>query len=226
MSGSRSLTSTKGLKHAIERVLACPWQRCTVHFVRNMHQHCRPSQRGLVSAALRELFQAEDGEQARERTGQVIERLEPTVPKICRLLEEAEADLLAFYAFPSEHWSEAPIHEPARAREPRDRQTLRCRRDLPQRCLSDPSRRRPADRAERRVARLQTLPLRREHGAPGRREGRGPPHPSKKGRGGPRAQRRLSHQRHRRTSLHHSTRLDSSLGSSGELKFGFSIGIL
>jgi putative transposase len=95
----------EGLKHAIERVLACPWQRCTVHFVRNMHQHCRPSQRGLVSAALRELFQAEDGEQARERTGQVIERLEPTVPKVCRLLEDAEADLLAFYAFPSEHWS-------------------------------------------------------------------------------------------------------------------------
>jgi transposase-like protein len=94
----------EGLKHAIERVLACPWQRCTVHFVRNMHQHCRPSQRGLVSAALRELFQAESGEQARERMGQVIERLEPSVPKVCRLLEEAEEDLLAFYAFPDTHW--------------------------------------------------------------------------------------------------------------------------
>ncbi len=94
----------EGLKHAIERVLACPWQRCTVHFVRNMHQHCRPSQRGLVSAALRELFQAEDGEQARERLGQVIERLDPTVPKVCRLLEDAEEDLLAFYAFPAAHW--------------------------------------------------------------------------------------------------------------------------
>ncbi|MGH9300240.1 MAG: IS256 family transposase [Acidimicrobiales bacterium] len=94
----------EGLKHAIERVLACPWQRCTVHFVRNMHQHCRPSQRGLVSAALRELFQAEDGEQARERLGQVIERLDPSVPKVCRLLEDAEEDLLAFYAFPAPHW--------------------------------------------------------------------------------------------------------------------------
>src|SRR6266566_1993199 len=94
----------EGLKHAIERVLACPWQRCTVHFVRNMHQHCRPSQRGLVSAALRELFQAESGEQARERMGQVIERLEPSVGKVCRLLEDAEEDLLAFYAFPDTHW--------------------------------------------------------------------------------------------------------------------------
>src|SRR5213079_3778965 len=34
----------------------------------------------------------------------VIERLEPSVPKVCRLLEEAEEDLLAFYAFPASHW--------------------------------------------------------------------------------------------------------------------------
>lgn len=94
----------EGLKHAIERVLACPWQRCTVHFVRNMHQHCRPSQRGLVSAALRELFTAEDGPQAKERMTQVLERLAPTVGKVCELLEDAEEDLLAFYAFPASHW--------------------------------------------------------------------------------------------------------------------------
>lgn len=36
--------------------------------------------------------------------GQVIERLEPSVPKVCRLLEDAEEDLLAFYAFPALHW--------------------------------------------------------------------------------------------------------------------------
>ena len=36
--------------------------------------------------------------------GQLIERLEPSVPKVCRLLEEAEEDLLAFYAFPDAHW--------------------------------------------------------------------------------------------------------------------------
>jgi transposase-like protein len=105
LSGVRLAISDQheGLKHAIARILDCPWQRCTVHFVRNMHQHCRPSQRGLVSAALRELFNAETGEQARERLDQVIERLEPAVPKVCRLLEDAEDDLLAFYAFPADH---------------------------------------------------------------------------------------------------------------------------
>ena len=35
--------------------------------------------------------------------GRVIERLEPSVGKVCRLLEEAAEDLLAFYAFPDTH---------------------------------------------------------------------------------------------------------------------------
>src|SRR5687767_15225070 len=48
----------EGLKAAIARVLGCLWRRCTVHFVRDMHQHCRPSQRAPVSAALREVFNA------------------------------------------------------------------------------------------------------------------------------------------------------------------------
>jgi putative transposase len=97
--------SHEGLKAAIARVLGCPWQRCTVHFVRDMHQHCRPSQRALVSAALREVFNADGHEQARERVGAVIEQLAPTAPKVAELLEAAEEDLLAFYRFPAEHWS-------------------------------------------------------------------------------------------------------------------------
>jgi transposase-like protein len=94
----------EGLRNAIAQVLGCPWQRCTVHFVRNMHQHCRPSQRGLVSAALREIFNADGGQQAKERVGEVITRLADTVPKVTALLEDAEDDLLAFYAFPQPHW--------------------------------------------------------------------------------------------------------------------------
>jgi putative transposase len=94
----------QGLKAAIERVLACPWQRCTVHFVRNMHGHCRRDERGLVSAALREIFDATDAEVARERCGRVLERFRATVPKVAELLEEAEEDLLAFYRLPQPHW--------------------------------------------------------------------------------------------------------------------------
>lgn len=93
-----------GLKAAIAKVIGCPWQRCTVHFIRNMHGHCKKGQRNMVSAALREVFNAEDLADAQERSASVIERLAPTVPKVAALLEEAEEDLLAFYRFPQAHW--------------------------------------------------------------------------------------------------------------------------
>jgi transposase-like protein len=107
LSGVRLAVSDQhtGLKNGIARILSCPWQRCTVHFVRDMHRHCRPSQRGMVSAALREVFNADGEAAARERAGQVIERLAGPVPKVASLLIEAEEDLLAFYRFPDAHWS-------------------------------------------------------------------------------------------------------------------------
>jgi putative transposase len=95
----------EGLKHAVARVLGCPWQRCTVHFTRDMLAHCRRDQRGQVGAALREIFQAENGHAARERVGIILDRLAPVAPKVCELLEAAEDDLTAFYAFPREHWT-------------------------------------------------------------------------------------------------------------------------
>ena len=107
LSGVRLCISDQhtGLKNAIARVLACPWQRCTVHFVRDMLRHCRPSQRGMVSAALREVFNAETEAAARVRADQVIERLAGPAPKVAELLADAEEDLLAFYRFPTTHWS-------------------------------------------------------------------------------------------------------------------------
>ena len=106
LSGLRLCVSDQheGLKKAIERILACPWQRCTVHFVRNMQGHCRRTERGLVSAALREIFDAANLEAAKTRLGDVLERFTGPLPKIAELLEAAEADLLAFYQFPAAHW--------------------------------------------------------------------------------------------------------------------------
>jgi putative transposase len=102
----------EGLKGAIARILACPWQRCTVHFLRDMVMHCRRDQRNLVAAALREVFNAEGREQARERVTHVIERLGGVAPKVCELLEEAEEDLIAFYAFAPEHWTKVRSTNP------------------------------------------------------------------------------------------------------------------
>ena len=51
------------------------------------------------------MFNAEDRDQARERVGHVLERLASVAPKVSELLEAAEEDLIAFYSFPTEHWT-------------------------------------------------------------------------------------------------------------------------
>ena len=93
-----------GLKAAIARVLGSPWQRCTVHFLRDLRGHCRKDQHDVLGALIRQLFTAADGDEARRRLTDAISQLEPRLPKIARLLDEAEHDVLAFYAFPAEHW--------------------------------------------------------------------------------------------------------------------------
>jgi len=70
-----------------------------------MLRHCRAAQRGIVSAALREIFNADSYERARDRSGEVIERLQEPAPKVSELLTGAEEDLLVFYRFPPAHWS-------------------------------------------------------------------------------------------------------------------------
>ena len=93
-----------GLKKAIAQVLGCPWQRCTVHFLREALGHARREQQPMLAALLRPIFNADGGEQARELVGNALERTRKPLPKIALLLEEAEEDLLAFYAFPGAHW--------------------------------------------------------------------------------------------------------------------------
>ena len=93
-----------GLKKAIGQVLGCPWQRCSVHFLREALGHARREQQPMLAALLRPLFNADSGEQARELVSGALERLGKPLPKVAALLEEAEEDLLAFYAFPADHW--------------------------------------------------------------------------------------------------------------------------
>jgi putative transposase len=94
----------QGLRNAIARVLSCRWQRCTVHFLRDMLGHCGRSQQPMIATAIRQIFNADSDLEARERLNDVVERLQDPAPKVARLLEDASEDLLAFYSFPSEHW--------------------------------------------------------------------------------------------------------------------------
>jgi putative transposase len=95
----------QGLKTAIAQVLGCAWQRCTVHFLRDMLGHVHKTQQPMIAAAIRGIFQATSLAEARARLAEVVDKLATTAPKVATLLEAAEAELLAFYELPSEHWS-------------------------------------------------------------------------------------------------------------------------
>src|SRR6266496_919805 len=94
----------EGLKQAIAQVLSAPWQRCTVHFLREALGHARREQQPMLAALIRPIFNADSGEQARELLGGALAALERPLPKLAALLERAEDDLLAFYGFPADHW--------------------------------------------------------------------------------------------------------------------------
>jgi putative transposase len=94
-----------GLRQAIAKVLGCPWQRCTVHFLRDMLGHVSKAQQPMIAAAIRSIFQAASFAEARERLVEVVAKLTTAAPKVAALLEAAEPDLLAFYELPREHWS-------------------------------------------------------------------------------------------------------------------------
>lgn len=78
-------------------MLGCPWQRCTVHFLRDCLGHARKDQHGLLAALIRPLFNADSLEQARDRLSAAVAQLEERLGKIATLLEDAEHDILAFY---------------------------------------------------------------------------------------------------------------------------------
>jgi putative transposase len=85
-------------------VLGCAWQRCTVHFLRDCLGHARKDQHGLLAALIRPIFNAESLAQARDRLSEAVAHLDGRMGKVATMLEDAEPDILAFYAFPAAHW--------------------------------------------------------------------------------------------------------------------------
>jgi transposase-like protein len=93
----------EGLKAAVARVLNATWQRCRVHFMRNVLAHAGKSGRRVVSAFIATAFAQEDADSARAQWRQVADQLRPKVPKLAALMDEAEPDVLAYMSFPNDH---------------------------------------------------------------------------------------------------------------------------
>jgi putative transposase len=93
----------EGLKAAITKVLNATWQRCRVHFMRNVLAHAGKQGRGVVSAFIGTAFAQPDADAARKQWRQVADQLRPKVKKLAEFMDEAENDVLAYMDFPAAH---------------------------------------------------------------------------------------------------------------------------
>ncbi len=93
----------EGLKAAVAKVLHASWQRCRVHFMRNVLAHAGKQGRRVVAAFIATAFAQEDAETARLQWRQVADQLRPKAAKLATLMDQAEADVLAFISFPKDH---------------------------------------------------------------------------------------------------------------------------
>src|SRR5258705_106907 len=93
----------EGLKAAIAKVLNASWQRCRVHFMRNVLAHAGKQGRRVVAAFIGTAFAQDDAEAARAQWRQVADQLRPRVKKLAELMDEAESDVLAYMSFPPAH---------------------------------------------------------------------------------------------------------------------------
>jgi transposase-like protein len=93
----------EGIRAAVGKVLSTTWQRCRVHFMRNVLAHAGRQGRRVVSAFIATAFAQNTPEAARAQWRLVADQLRPKVPKLAQLMDEAEADVLAFMDFPIQH---------------------------------------------------------------------------------------------------------------------------
>jgi transposase-like protein len=93
-----------GLKQAVKEVfLGAGWQRCRVHFMRNLLARVPKSAQAMVAATVRTIFEQPDRAAAEAQLLQVVEALGERFPAVTQLLLDAEGEILTFYDFPAEH---------------------------------------------------------------------------------------------------------------------------
>ena len=94
----------EGLRQAIAKVLhEASWQRCRVHFMRNLLSVVPRAAQETVAAIVRTVFSQPDHASAMEQLQDVVRMLEPKFPDAAALLEHAAEDVLAHMHFPREH---------------------------------------------------------------------------------------------------------------------------
>jgi putative transposase len=115
LSGVRLVISDAhaGLAQAIATVLqGASWQRCRVHWLRNALALVPKSAAEMVAATIRTVFVQPDAASTQEQWRRVGDSLRARFPRLAELMDDSEADVLAYTAFPREHWRQIWSNNP------------------------------------------------------------------------------------------------------------------
>lgn len=94
-----------GLIEAIEAVcIGASWQRCRVHFMRNVWSRIPKASGEMVAAAIRTIFAQPDAEHVAAQFDEITLMLRRQFPVVADMLDDVRTDILAFSAFPPAHW--------------------------------------------------------------------------------------------------------------------------
>ncbi|MCW5941111.1 MAG: IS256 family transposase [Fimbriimonadaceae bacterium] len=104
--GVRLATSDShaGLVKAIQRCAGCQWQRCRVHFMRNVLARVPQGRKELVASFVRTAMAQTTPEDTSASWDEVATMLENPFPEVARLVREAKDDVLAHRSHPRELW--------------------------------------------------------------------------------------------------------------------------
>ena len=102
-----------GIRAAVRAILpGASWQRCRVHFARNITSRLGSARSKPVNALVSTIFAQTSREAVAAQYKHVIDALRDPFPEIARMLIDAEPDLTAFAAFPREHWTKIWSNNP------------------------------------------------------------------------------------------------------------------
>lgn len=116
LSGCRLIVSDKclGLVEALgEFYPEAQWQRCAVHFYRNVWTATPSGKVKEVSAMLKAIHAQEDLDAAKEKAADVVAKLKSMkLPKAAQMVEEGIEETLHYMNFPREHWRSLRTNNP------------------------------------------------------------------------------------------------------------------
>lgn len=105
LSGVRLVVSDAhgGLRNAVRKVLKAEWQRCKVHFYRNVLGQVPKRGQAEVSEAMKAVFVQRDEKSARQKAAEIVRQFQHRYAKAMEIFEAGIDDVLSYLHYPAPH---------------------------------------------------------------------------------------------------------------------------